>query len=222
MKKSSSIIWGLVLVVIGTLLILDITNLVNINVFFDGWWTLFIIVPCAISLITENEKTGNLIGLIIGILLLASCRDWIEFELVFKLIIPIILLVIGLNLIFKNMFNKVAKIDKKSFEGLQNYTATFSEVKENIEGNFDGADINAIFGGVRLDLSEAKFKNENYISVCSVFGGVTLIVPNDVVVKTGVTQIFAGTDDHRKNANKDGKKVLYVKGSSIFGGIDIR
>ncbi len=29
---------------------------------FDGWWTLFIIVPCAIGLITDRDKTGSIIG----------------------------------------------------------------------------------------------------------------------------------------------------------------
>lgn len=59
MKKISSVIWGIVLIAAGALFALNALNLTNIDIFFDGWWTLFIIVPCAVGLFTEREKTGN-------------------------------------------------------------------------------------------------------------------------------------------------------------------
>ena len=70
MKKSSSIIWGLVLIVIGAIFALNAMDITDIDIFFDGWWTLFIIVPCAIGFFTEHDKMGNLIGLAIGVFLL--------------------------------------------------------------------------------------------------------------------------------------------------------
>ena len=62
MKKAGSVLWGIVLIAAGVIWALNEFNVTNINVFFDGWWTLFIIVPCAIGLFTEREKTGNIIG----------------------------------------------------------------------------------------------------------------------------------------------------------------
>ncbi|MEE1115844.1 MAG: hypothetical protein UH851_03185, partial [Clostridia bacterium] len=38
---------------------LNAFNITDIDVFFDGWWTLFIIIPCAIGLFTEREKIGG-------------------------------------------------------------------------------------------------------------------------------------------------------------------
>ena len=64
MKKISSIIWGIVLIAAGALFALNALNITDIDIFFDGWWTLFIIVPCAVGLFTEYEKTGNIIGII--------------------------------------------------------------------------------------------------------------------------------------------------------------
>ena len=63
MKKISSVIWGIVLIAAGALFALNALNITNIDIFFDGWWTLFIIVPCAVGLFTEREKTGNIIGI---------------------------------------------------------------------------------------------------------------------------------------------------------------
>ena len=89
-------IWGIVLIILGLIFGLNALEITDIDIFFDGWWTLFIIVPCFIGLITEREKTGNLIGLLVGIALLLGCLDILEFEIIGKLIFPVILVIIGL------------------------------------------------------------------------------------------------------------------------------
>ena len=70
MKKFGNVLWGLVLIVLGLIIGGNALGITNINVFFDGWWTLIIIIPCFIGLFKEREKTGNIIGLLIGIALL--------------------------------------------------------------------------------------------------------------------------------------------------------
>ena len=44
MKNVSNLLWGFVLIVLGIIFGLNSLEITNINVFFDGWWTLFIIV----------------------------------------------------------------------------------------------------------------------------------------------------------------------------------
>ena len=56
MNNFKNIIWGIVLVTIGIIFGLNELNITNINIFFDGWWTLFIIVPCIIGLFNDDEK----------------------------------------------------------------------------------------------------------------------------------------------------------------------
>ncbi|MBE6780298.1 MAG: phage integrase family protein [Ruminococcaceae bacterium] len=57
MKKASSFLWGIVLIAAGALFALNALNITNIDIFFEGWWTLFIIVPCAVGLFTGRQKT---------------------------------------------------------------------------------------------------------------------------------------------------------------------
>ena len=102
MKKFGNVLWGIVLIVVGLIIGGNVLGITNINIFFDGWWTLFIIVPCFIGLFKENEKTGNVIGLLIGIALFLGCQDIINFDLIWKLALPTILVVIGLSIIFKD------------------------------------------------------------------------------------------------------------------------
>lgn len=40
---------GIVLIILGPIVGGNTLGITNINIFFDGWWTLFIIVPCFIA-----------------------------------------------------------------------------------------------------------------------------------------------------------------------------
>ncbi len=75
MKKASSVIWGILLIAAGVIFALNTLNIADIDIFFSGWWTLFIIAPCGVGLFTEREKTGNIIGIAIGVFLLLCCQD---------------------------------------------------------------------------------------------------------------------------------------------------
>lgn len=68
MKKTSGILWGIALVAIGVILALNALGITDINIFFDGWWTLFFIIPCLIGLISERDKTCSIIFLCIGVI----------------------------------------------------------------------------------------------------------------------------------------------------------
>ena len=94
--KSSNILWGLVLILIGIIFGLNALDIADINIFFDGWWTLFIIVPCLTSMFESGVKRSNTIGLTIGSLLLLSSWNVVPEELV----VPLLLVVIGGGLIF--------------------------------------------------------------------------------------------------------------------------
>ena len=56
MRKLANTLWGIVLVIIGVILTLNALDITNINIFFNGWWTLLIIIPSAIELIARENK----------------------------------------------------------------------------------------------------------------------------------------------------------------------
>ena len=97
MKQIRNSLWGLVFIILGLVVGLNALSITNINLFFKGWWTLFIIIPCFIDLFNNKDKVGNIIGLIFGILLLLSCYDLFSFDIV---ILFCILLVIITFIIF--------------------------------------------------------------------------------------------------------------------------
>ena len=100
MKRINSIVWGLALIALSAVLILNAFEITSIEIFFDGWWTLFIIVPSLVGLFNGHDKTANIIGLLIGTSLLLSCRNIIDFDIMWKLAVPVIIAVIGIKMIF--------------------------------------------------------------------------------------------------------------------------
>ncbi len=226
MNNVKNILWGIALVVIGVIIGLNTMNVVNIDIFFDGWWTLFIIVPCFIGLFTDNDKTGNIIGLFVGVILLLGMQNIIDFNLIWKLLLPSIIVIIGLSLIFKNTFNskindEIKKLNNKNTKNNE-YCATFSEQRIDIPNEeFKGATLNSVFGSITCDLREAKIKEDVVINTSAIFGGIDIIVPDDVNIKIKSNSIFGGVDNKKKN-NTDKKYTIYVNANCLFGGVNIK
>ena len=86
MNKVKPVIWGLAIIALGIILGGNAIGLFNIDIFFKGWWTLFIIVPSTISLITEKEKVSNLLFLCCGIILLLAAQDVFDYSVAWKVI----------------------------------------------------------------------------------------------------------------------------------------
>lgn len=227
MKTFGNILWGLVFIVVGGILGLNALGITNIDVFFDGWWTLFIIVPCFIGLFKEHEKVGNIIGILIGVSLLLCCQEIFEFEMLFKLLFPAILIIIGITFIFKDVLGKKAVEEIKKINQTQNnateYNAVFAGQDVKIENEeFRGANLNAIFGGVEFDLRKAIITENHVINVKAVFGGVDLYVPSNVKVKINSTPVFGGISNSTSQNASDDAITLYVDGVCVFGGIEIK
>lgn len=224
MQKIGNIVWGVLLILIGVIIGLNALDITDINIFFDGWWTLFIIIPCFLDLFKEKDKTGNVIGLIVGIALLLACQDFISFGLIWKLFLPTILIIIGLSILFKDIFGQKIKeeISKLDEENSESHFAAFGGQNVNYDNEtFKGCEINAIFGSVKCDLRKAKIKKDVVINATSVFGGVEILVPDNVKVKVSSTPIFGGISN-KSIGSDDDAKIIYIKGTCIFGGIEIK
>ena len=225
MNNLSKSIWGVLLIILGLVLGLNALDITDINLFFDGWWTFFIIIPSFINLFNEkDDKTGNLIGLSIGIGLLLASQNIIRFDLIFKLIVPFILIMIGLSFLFSNNIKKkiTEKVKNTNNDDLENIVSIFSEQKiEKGTEQFKGANLDVVFGGITLDLRNAKLDKETIIKASSIFGGIDILLSDDVNVELKVTPIFGGVSNKLRN-NKDNKKTIYIDVFCLFGGVDIK
>lgn len=223
--KPSNLIWGLIFIVVGLGFAGNVLELWDFNLFFNGWWTLFIIVPCAASLIQNGFTSSNVIGLTIGGLLLLSMQGIFDFAVVGKLIVPLIFIMIGLSIIFKNMFHKDGgiHINLKYQGGASEHSAIFAGNSYRVTGEkFMGTTMNAIFGGVELDLSDAIIDEDVVINATAVFGGIDVKVPYNVKVKVSNVPIFGGVSNNVPTSRDLNAPTIYLNSTCMFGGIDIK
>ncbi|HBA93524.1 MAG TPA: hypothetical protein DCZ02_02785 [Ruminococcaceae bacterium] len=104
MKKTKGIIWGLVIIALGVFWGLREANLIDFSIFFDGWWTLFIIVPCFIGLFNSENKALSATGLIVGVLLLVNCYyDIWQYK---AYIFPALVVIVGVAIVINNLVPK--------------------------------------------------------------------------------------------------------------------
>lgn len=219
--KIGNVLWGIVLIGLGIVLGINALSIAYIDIFFDGWWTLFIIVPCFIGLLGSQDKLWNLIGLVIGVLLFLSCNHIFDIEVVWKLFLPIALIMLGISCIFKNgVYSKTLK-EMGPVRG-RKFNAVFAG--QNLDFShetFEGGKLNPIFGGIQCDLRKANISDKSIIEANSIFGGITIFVPEDIEVKVVATPIFGGVSN--KKGKLDSKnKTVYIKALCIFGGVEIR
>ncbi|MDD5865640.1 MAG: LiaF-related protein [bacterium] len=225
MKKYIKYFIGFLLIFIGLILGLNAFGITNINIFFEGWWTLFIIVPSLIGLIEDNDKTPSLIFLILGIWLFLASRDLIEYGLLIKLLLPALLISVGLLILFKDVLN----INNKEIKKLENnsndndYYAVFGTQKVNFDKeNVQNINAKSIFGEIKLDLTNATIQKDIVISTLSIFGGINIYVPENVKIKIKSIPFFGNVEDKTKNVTSEKEITIYIDAICIFGGVEIK
>ena len=229
MKKAKPIIWGLTIIAFGVLFGGHALGLFNFDIFFEGWWTLFIIVPSAISLITEKERLTSLAFLSAGVLLLLAAQNVFSYDVAWKAILAVSLILIGISIIFRSTFHskndkevekkvKDLKDDGKMEAQVAVFSGSDRAYKKEV---FSGANLTAFFGGVELDLRDAVFNKDTVIKAFCMFGGIEVMVPKDVNVKVRSGFAFGGVSDDRKDIPEKAKYTIYIDAGGGFGGITI-
>lgn len=218
-------LWGIFLIIIGIGIAGQAFGVWNFDLLFDGWWTLFIIIPCIISIIQNGFNTANTIGIIIGGLLLLSEQNIVRWAMIGRMIFPAILVTLGITVLLKS--NSIGKkqipVYRDAQNGVVNYTVIFGGRDIRFpKAEFNGANITAIFGGINLDLTEAVITKDVTVQVSSIFGGTEIHVPSNAAVKDNCTPIFGGISNKSRNIPAENAPVIYVNALCMFGGVDIK
>lgn len=114
----------------------------------------------------------------------------------------------------------------ESSEDVINSVTIFGGVKKNIYSkNFKGGEVVCIMGGAEIDLSQADIEGTIVLEMIQIFGGAKLIIPSNWEIRSEAVVILGGIEDKRKQVTDKtdtNNKVLLLRGTCIFGGIDIK
>lgn len=225
--RSGSGMWaGLILVVIGTVVLLDHMGIISADRFWK-LWPLFLIFYGAVRFMEGCNRVFGALVMFIGTLFLLSNYGY--FHLSAGDFWPIALIAIGIALIWSRF--EVPKLLAGSPGGPNtiNEFAMFGGVERRITtSNFVGGSASATFGGVELDFRSADIEGEEAVVYLeALFGGIEVTVPERWMVVWEGQSIFGGYSDETRPPLPDvpgapPKKRLILRGRAVFGGITLK
>lgn len=215
MNSPSRFLLGGLIVFVGIVLLLD---QMGIGYGIGRLWPL-VIVCLGIYMIISNYKnlTTGLFVLVTGILLQLSALDVLPFSI--WNLWPLFIIFAGVSVLIGKKDRMTSSVE----HGYINSNAVFWGDERIVKGEFKGASLNATFGGIKLDLRDAVIVDKVVIDMNVVFGGVELLLPDDVKVINNGDGIFGGFSEKNRRVNNDANtKIIEIKGSAIFGGVDVK
>jgi len=223
---------GIIIVIVGTLLLVRQVG-IDLPYYLFSWPMLLIAVGFYIGARHSFRQWGWLIPVAIGATFLID--DILPGINIKQFAWPVIIICIGLYMIirpragsndfFKRWENKASQT-KQSSENMFESVTIFGEHKQQIlSKDFKGGESVCVFGGTEINLSQADINGRVSIEIAQVFGGTKLIIPGHWKIETSeLVCILGGLNDKRQVLNNviDQDKVLVLRGTCVFGGIDIR
>lgn len=207
---------GLLLVVIGTIFLLDnLGYTLEIPDYLFSWPAIFVAIGIVNALSGKGRVALTFFGL--AIIFYLHYFDVIDLSEMW----PLILILVGLTVIFKKIPTKKEVLG--STEDQFDETAIFGGIeKKFISQNLNGGTITSIFGGCEVDLRGSQAQEGAVIEIFCMFGGVELFLPRDWKVVIDTTAIFGGFSDDRRSMDQDFTATVYIKGLVLFGGGEIK
>lgn len=222
-KKISNALIGIIFIIFGIAFLGSTLDWWG-SIFFDGWWTLFIIIPGVISIISTGVQVGNLVGIGVGVILLLSAQDVIDSDITWKILIPVILILVGVAIILKSIKpDKVHISADTNDSNRKNATAFFGGSEPNFSNQeFKGINCSAVFGGVDLNLKTAIITEDCEIACTAIFGGIDIVLPPNVKCKLTNTSVLGGVDNKFKSSEDPNAPTVTINTTCIFGGLEIK
>jgi len=244
-NNNGRVVAGFILILVGAAYVMR-----NMDFPFPDWlfsWPTILILAGFYTGVKHNFRNNGWI-ILTGLGLFFMVENYFPDIPTRRFFIPIFIIAVGILLIIrprKHSYNegigdKFSNKDWAKSGNWQAYGSTsgidsndyldinsiFSGVQRTIlSKNFQGGKISCVFGGAEIDLTQADFSGTAILRLEAVFGGIKLIVPPHWQVMNEIDGVFHGVDDKRRSpagAYNDINKKLVLKGSAVFGGIEIR
>ncbi len=206
---------GVVIVLVGLQLLLSSMNVANVPDLGD-WWPLILIAIGVISWRSNPRMfVWPLILVGLGVIFQLQELDVVSGN-AWNFIWPLVIILVGVQVLMGRQWKASAHQGTDS-----NAFVAFSGRDERVTGDFSHGQAQAYFGGVKYDLRDAKIGNDAVLEVFAAFGGIEILVPRNVQVRTKVTPIFGGSEN-KTQPDVGVSTILTVTGTAMFGGVEVK
>jgi predicted membrane protein len=235
----SGLSWGIAIIAIGTIFLLDQMGIVSAHYIFQFFWPAILIffgVEGIVFCSGPGRFWGSFLTLA-GVVLLLSNLGYLHIR--WSMFWPLAIILWGLWILSRTLgvssswgpkWIRPMKIDVgRGFASDApdlHAEAVFSGNHQRITSkNFKGGKVAAVFGELKIDLTEAEIEgDEAMIQLDAVFGAVEIRVPITWVVVSRGAAVFGEYSDktvHGQPLGQGGKRLI-VKGGAVFGSVVIK
>lgn len=219
---SGRLLFGAVLLTLGTLWTLDNLNVLDADEVLR-WWPVFLLafgLARLTGLFGPRSVVGGTIFTAIGFWMLL--REVGVVNVSIWRLWPIFLIFIGASLVWKS-YRRDPTVDGSDRASYPRPFAFMGGVTRNIESDdLVGVEATAVMGGVELDLRTARARGRDVVvETFTWWGGIELYVPEDWQVVNEVSPIMGGVED-KSRWNGEGSTRLIIRGMVVMGGVEVK
>lgn len=214
-------VMGTAFVGIGGLVLLDQAEILDAGAVIGDWWPVLLLFGALLDLVSRPPRVMSAIVLGgLGLVLLGITTEVVDAS-VWELVWPVALVGLGLWLLLRRpaTLNGHTTSPDERIDAV----AVFSGRRVvNTASRFRGGSATAVFGSVEVDLTGATIEGEAVLDAVALYGGVDVAVPHGWRVVVDGPAIFGGNDSHVPPPFEDDAPTLHVRGTAIFGGVDVK
>ena len=246
--KKSSIIWGLLILTAGLLLLafnMGFLPMEYKRVVFS--WQMIPIVIGFGMLSSRHKWIAGLAFILVGIFFLLPKLNIERLDFITQNGWALGLVLVGIFILFRTIFakqlshrnpgmihthmewhNKHDSYNRRNNneQGYIDRDCVFGGGKEHVNiKEFKGGDINCVFGGIELDLTDSELaEGVHTLEINSVFGGCVLYLPIEWNIEMRPNHVFGQFVDNRPKPSFeiDEKRKLIIEANAVFGGGEIK
>jgi predicted membrane protein len=226
---SNRAIIGVILVIAGLFLVVRNTGFFPefIDDVIFSWPMLLVTIGVVITLSSSGSRTSGIILMAVGAFFLIPIIFRETFHM-YNMFWPSIFIIIGVIFIFSKRkgWGQMTSSGTVGDDYIDFVHVFSGGERQIVSDNFRGGKVSAVFGGSEIDLTKARLApGVSVLEIACVFGGTTIIVPDEWNVKIEVTPVLGGFGDSRKlhpGRTIDTTKQLIIKGAVIFGGGEVK
>ena len=237
----SGLSWGIAIIAIGTIFLLDQMGIVSAHYIFQFFWPAILIffgVEGIVFCSGPGRFWGSFLTLA-GVVLLLSNFGYLHIR--WSMFWPLAIILWGLWILSRTVglggssswgtkwvrplsigVERGFASDSPDLHADTVFSATHRRITSK---NFRGGKLAAVFGELKIDLTEAEIEgDEAVIQLDAVFGAVEIRVPNTWIVASRGAAVFGEYADRTVHSQPPGPgaKRLIVKGGAVFGSVVIK
>lgn len=216
MKKS---LFAILIIVIGVAVLFANLDIFNMRQIVADWWPLLLIAVGGVSLIdSQRNYAWPVFVMAMGALFLLNTLNVADID-VGNVIGPAIIIGIGITMLVggRRSAKTLSSRDHDDITVIMSGTTS-----KNSSTDYTGCRATTVMGGIEMDISHAVIKKEAVINCFVLMGGIDLRVPENVIVKSRAACFLGGIEDKTNPLKTADAPVLYIDGTIIMGGIEVK